>query len=435
MTKRSLLTGLCLAAVLGAGAPAAVIGHNVPAEAVTAARIATLPADARAAWTAYLARSEAQRAADKAALAAERKGLTAVPPAPPEHGHDDSMPLAKDPAWYAGAEARHIADNIVSFQTPAGGWGKNQDRAGALRAKGQAYVADNISAFLAPGDFDTPHEKDWNYVGTFDNNATTTELFFLARVIKALPEGEDAAYRAAFVKGLRYLLASQYPNGGWPQVYPLEGGYHDAITYNDDAVTLAATVMTDVATNRDNEFSFVPADLRQAASGSADKALTVILATQVKDPAGKLTLWGQQHDALTLQPCSARNFEPPLLASDESASLLVYLMSLKAPSPQLQAAIRAGVAYLNKTAVTGYIMTSKSEAGRHLEAKADAAPLWPRFIDQATGKGVFGDRDKSLHDDMNELSAERRNGYNFYVSSPAKALKAFATWSTAHPAP
>jgi PelA/Pel-15E family pectate lyase len=431
MRLRSLALILCLATP----AFAAVTGSNVPADPVTAKRIATLPADQREAWTAYLARSEAQRDADKAALTAERKGLKAIPGTPADHGHDASMPLDKDAAWYAGPEARHIADNIVSFQTPAGGWGKNADRSGPVREKGQAYVGNNLSQFLTEGDFDIPREKDWNYVGTFDNNATTTELFFLARVIKALPNGEDAVYRDAFVKGLRYLFASQYPNGGWPQVWPLEGGYHDAITYNDDAVTLAATVMTDVSTNKDDEYSFVPGELRAAAAASAKRALVIILKTQVKTAAGVLTLWGQQHDALTLKPCSARNYEPPLLASDESASLLVYLMSLPDPDAQLQAAIHSGIGFLNKTAVTGFVMTGKNDPkGRHLEAKDGAAPLWPRYIDPETGKGVFGDRDKTLHDDMNDLSLERRNGYNFYVTTPAKAVKAYQSWSKAHPA-
>jgi PelA/Pel-15E family pectate lyase len=433
MKLRALMLGLVLA---GTTAGAAVIGHNTSAEAISAKRIAALPAAEREAWAAYLTRSDAQRLTDKAALAAERKGLAKLPLPPAEHTHDASMPLDKDAAWYAGPEARHVADNIVSFQTPAGGWGKNQDRSGPVRVKGQAYVPDNISAFLAKGDYDTPRETKWNYVGTFDNNATTTELFFLARVIKALPEGEDAPYRTAFVKGLRYLLAAQFPNGGWPQVWPLEGGYHDAITYNDDAVTLAATVMTDVATNKGDEFSFVPGELRTAATDSASRALAIVLKTQVKNAAGTLTIWGQQHDALTLKPCAARNFEPPLLASDESAALLVYLMSLPDPSPELQGAIHAGIAFLKQAAVTGYIMTGKDDPkGRHLEAKADAAPLWPRFLDPDSAKGVFGDRDQSLHDDMNDLSLERRNGYNFYVTSPAKALKAFQKWAKAHPAP
>jgi len=434
MTLRPFVIGLSLA-VAALPVAAAVIGTNVPAQAISAQRVATLPAAEREAWEAYLQRSAWQRKADKAALAAERKGLKKIPPRPATHLHDVSMPLDQDPAWYAGAEARHVADNIVSFQTPAGGWGKNHDRTGPSRARGQDYVTDNNTAFPTPGSFDLPDEPQWHYVGTLDNNATTTELFFLAKVIKALPDGEDAPYRAAFLKGLRYLIAAQYPNGGWPQTWPLEGGYHDAITYNDDAVVLAATVMTDVAADKDGAYSFVPGELLAVAAVAAGRALAVILATQVKDASGTLTLWGQQHDALTLKPCSARNFEPPLLASDESASLLLYLMQLPDPSPELQRAVRAGIAFLQRTAVTGYVLTPASDPrGRRLLAKEGGGPLWPRFLDPDTGKGVFGDRDKSLHDDMNELSPERRNGYNYYVATPDKALKAFASWSKVHPA-
>jgi PelA/Pel-15E family pectate lyase len=38
------------------------------------------------------------------------------------------------------------------------------------------------------------------------------------------------------------------------------------------------------------------------------------------------TGWGQQHDALTLLPALARNYEPASLASHESGSLLMFLM-------------------------------------------------------------------------------------------------------------
>jgi PelA/Pel-15E family pectate lyase len=431
MKLRSFTLAACLIALVPA--QAAVIGHNTPAEAITAERIAKLPADSRAAWQDYLARSEAQRAADKATLAAERVGLTTIPPVVAGHGHDSSMPLDKAPAWYASAEARHIADNIVSFQTPAGGWGKNADRSGPLRLKGQAYVGNNLSALLIANDYDAPKEPDWNYVGTFDNNATTTELHYLALVQKANPGKEGEAYRAAFLKGLNYLLAAQFPNGGWPQVWPLEGGYHDAITFNDNAVTEAAEVLTEVVANKDNDYAFVPAAIRAASAKAAAHALDIVLATQVKAN-GKLTIWGQQHDALTLLPCSARNFEPPVLASDESAALLVYLMSLPKPSAQLQAAIHAGVGFLKAVAITNITITPRSDPdGRRAVVKEGSAPIWARFIVAETGKPVFGERDMTLHDDVNDLSKERRNGYNFYVQSPEKALKAYVTWSKAYP--
>ncbi|WP_204266508.1 pectate lyase, partial [Enterobacter hormaechei] len=75
-------------------------------------------------------------------------------------------------------------------------------------------------------------DEAWSYVGTIDNNATTSELRFLARVQAMAPGAEGERYRAAFLKGVRYLLEAQFPNGGWPQIYPLQGGYHDALTYN-----------------------------------------------------------------------------------------------------------------------------------------------------------------------------------------------------------
>jgi PelA/Pel-15E family pectate lyase len=344
------------------------------------------------------------------------------------------MPLDRDTAWYCTPDARHIADVIVSYQIPAGAWGKNQDFTKAPRLPGQAYVPNNISQYLAPSDFDTPREPDWNYVGTLDNDATSTQLHFLALVSKQTPGAEGDAYRASFVRGIRYLLAAQFPNGGWPQVWPLEGGYHDAITYNDNAVTLAAEILTDIAENDAGDYGFVPQDLRTKAAAAAHRALDCILATQLVVN-GKRTIWGQQHDLLTLKMVSARNFEPPFLASDESSDLLVYLMALPDPSAKLAAAIQAGVRFLKNTAIYGYAFTGRdTPEGRKLVAEAGAGPIWARYYTTDPVRPVFADRDKSIHDNVNELTLERRNGYNWYVTSPLKALTAYESWSKAHPA-
>ena len=47
---------------------------------------------------------------------------------------------------------------------------------------------------------------------------------------------------------------------------------------------------------------------------------------------------------------------------------------------------------------------------------------------------IFGDRDKSIHDDVNEIGLERRNGYSWFGAGPGGALKAYETWAKAHPA-
>ncbi len=177
-------------------------------------------------------------------------------------------------------------------------------------------------------------------MGTLDNDATNTELRFLAKVQAQTPGKDGDAYRASFLKGIRYLLAAQFPNGGFPQVYPLEGGYHDAITFNDNAVSESAETLTWVSEGK-GDYAFVPADLRKQAGAAAAHALQCILVSQIVIN-GKKTIWAQQEDALTLEPVSARNYEPGALAASESADLLEYLMSLPKPSKELMASIAGG---------------------------------------------------------------------------------------------
>lgn len=433
MTSRAAALGLFLSASLQvAPAFAGVIGTNVPAQPITAERIAQLPAAQQPAWKAYLDRSIAQEKADRAALAAELKpGETAPPPPPNGHG-DGGMPLDKDPAWYGSPEARHVADVIVSFQTPAGGWSKNQDRTGPLRLPGQPWASDNNSKHLSENDFDAAHDPKWGYVGTLDNNATITELRFLAKVSRQTPGAEGEPYRQSFLKGVRYLLAAQFPNGGWPQVWPLEGGYHDAITYNDNAVSEAAYLLTEVSEAKP-DFAFVPAELRAKAGAAARKGREVIVASQIRVN-GQPTIWGQQADPFTLAPVAGRNFEPPALSTGESADLLFYLMQLPDPTPAEVAAVHAGIAWLRKAAIVGWEWTGKGDPdGRHLVEKPGAGPIWSRYY-SVEGKPVFGERDKTLRDNVNELSRERRDGYSWFGTQPAKVIRLYETsWAKSHP--
>jgi PelA/Pel-15E family pectate lyase len=427
LSAPSLLLGLLVSTPLSS----AVIGTSKPAESITPARIATLPAKDRAAWTGYLERSQKQMQVDRATLAAEREG--GPEPALPKEGFSArTMPLDRDAEWYGTTEARRVADVIVSFQTPAGGWSKNLDMSGAPRARGQSYTTDNLSKHPGVDDFDTPKDPQWNYVGTLDNDATNTELHFLVLVSGAIPGAEGEAYRASFLRGIRYLLAAQLPNGGWPQVWPLEGGYHDAITFNDNAVTDSAETLTAVAAGAGN-YAFVPAELRRQAAASAAHARECILATQVVVK-GQRTVWAQQHDALTLAPVAGRNYEPAALSSGESADVLLYLMQLPHPSPAVVTSIHVGVAWLKAAAITGqeWVGGRGKPGGRHLEAKAGAGPIWARYYSIDTGLPVFGDRDKTIHDDVSELSLERRNGYAWYSAGPQQALDAFAAWSKSH---
>jgi PelA/Pel-15E family pectate lyase len=409
-----------LAALLSSSVFAAQIGTIPPAQALTAERVAALPAAERAAWADYLARSDAQRAADRAALAAERKGLATWPAAPAGGNGAATMPLDKPADWYASEAALLVARNIVSYQTPAGGWGKNQPRNAAPRAPGQSFVADNSPA----GASDAP----WNFVGTIDNDATITEIRFLARVAAAHPGAAGEAWRRAAQRGVAWLLAAQYPRGGWPQVWPLQGGYHDAITLNDNALVAVAELMGDVARGEAG-LDVLPAAQRAEAAAAEARAVQLLLDTQVR-VGGKPTLWAQQYDPLTQAPSSARNYEPSALSSGESTKVLVLLMSLPEPSPAVIDAVRAGIAMLKQLAVhdRAWVMVDAVQ-GKRLVEQPGAGPLWSRYYDPVTLKPVFGDRDRSLHDDVHGVSAERRRGYAWWGNWSLKALAAYDAWA------
>lgn len=428
-TARLLI--IAAAMYYGAGAGASVLGTNPPAQSLTRARIMQLPASQRAAWLAYFERSERQRQADKDAFAAELKRAGIATPVDPPHGFAArSVPLDRDPEWYASAEAKRIANIVVSYQTPAGGWGKNLDMSREQRRPGERYGPDNLSRFPTPDDYDTPREPDWNYIGTIDNDATTTQLNFLARVIAADATTKAAAYRSTFARGIHYLLQAQYPNGGWPQVWPLEGGYHDAITYNDDAMTQVMELMRNVAEGR-GYFSFVPAELRAKAHASFMRGLHCILATQIRS-GSKLTVWPQQDDPLTLQPVSARNYELPAACASESSEILLLLMDLPQPTAAEERAIRSGITWLRKTAIYGE-KWERTPEGRELASAPGAGPIWARYYQIGTDRPIFGDRDKSIHDNVNELSRERRDGYNWYSAEAQRALDRFTAWNEQHP--
>ena len=415
---------------------AAVVGMSPPALPLTAERIAAMPANTTAntqlAWTAYLERSKHQMAEDQASFAQEFKATGLKETLPVPDGHDaKSLPLDQAAGWYGGAEARRIADIVVSFQTPAGGWSKNIDLAKHLRQPGERYSHDGGSKFTDQSDNDRPANAAWSYVGTIDNDATTTQLRYLAKVITALPADAAAPYRAAFSRGLEYILAAQYPNGGWPQVWPLEGGYHDAITFNDGAMLHVLALQRDVADGK-NEFAFATSEQRRKSADSLQRGLSCLLACQLS-VANHVTIWCQQHDMLTLQPCSARNYEMPAAASAESAEIMMFLMKIQKPSAEVVHAIKSAATWFQKNAIYGEAFRPIN-GDRHLVAQTGAGPIWPRYSEIGTDRPLFGDRDKTIHDNVEDLSRERRNGYAWFNNSAKRALEQYDHWQKSGPA-
>jgi lysophospholipase L1-like esterase len=222
--------------------------------------------------------------------------------------------LRQPASWYGSVEAIRIADNLLLYQHEAGGWDKNIDMAMPLGPKDRAEVERQT------------HEGHPN----IDNSATYTQMEFLAKVFTAT---KQERFSAAFNRGFDYLMAAQYPNGGWPQFYPLRDGYWSHITYNDDAMVGVLELLRAIADGRP-EYSFVTPAARQRAARAIEMGIECILKTQVTQN-GRLTVWCAQHDEKTLAPAKARSYELPSLSGSECAGIVRFLMSIDRPSPEI----------------------------------------------------------------------------------------------------
>ncbi len=440
---------LPLASLVAMGWPAIssanTIGVNVIAKPLTRERIATLPKKDRKAWLEYLERSEKQKAIDKQTLADEQKAAGNKSPTHASGGRGMYALRADHPVdWWTSDDAIKAARNIVTYQVADGGWSKNIDMVSRPRAPGDLYDADNENRFPDSADFDKPVDPNWHYIATLDNDSTWMQIRFLAHVTTALlavhRDAEAAPFRASVNLGLEYLLDSEYPNGGWPQVWPLEGGYHDAITINDDAMTHAVEILHDVATGA-ADYLFVPEALKRRAGPAAERGIDCLLELQIVEN-GVKTAWAQQYDALTLEPTSARNYEMAALTSDESFPIVEFFMGLPDHTAAEVAAVHAACAWFTKVEIFGYRFGSgnfladrNSPGGRKLDAVASAGPIWSRYYQIDTDKPIFGDRDKTIHDDVNDLSVERRNGYSWFNTEGIAVLNDYKTWAQTHPGP
>ena len=129
-----------------------------------------------------------------------------------------------------------------------------------------------------------------------------------------------------------YLLAAQYPNGGWPQFFPLRDGYYSRITYNDNAMVNVLTVLRDAAAGKP-PYAFVDEARRVKARAAVSRGIDIILRTQLKQD-GKLTAWCSQYDEKALAPAWARAYEPPSLSGSESVGIVRFLMEIEQPTPR-----------------------------------------------------------------------------------------------------
>jgi PelA/Pel-15E family pectate lyase len=322
--------------------------------------------------------------------------------------------LRQSPEWYSSPAGRALADIVLQYHSPQGGWPKSTDL--SLQPK-------------SPDDIPPPGRGRAN---SLDNDAFDLPVRFLAHMTEAT---KDARYRRAVERSLDYLFEAQYPNGGFPQFYPLRDGYYAHITYNDGAMIDALTILRDVAEGR-APFRFVDEARRKRASAAMTKGIDCILRTQIRQ-GGQLTAWCAQHDAKTLEPAWARAYEPPSLSGGESVGIVRFLMEVNQPSPAIVAAVQGAVKWLQTVAMKGWridrIGGADGRTERRLVADAAAPLLWARFYELGTNRPLYLDRDSKFLYDYNQVGYERRSGYDYHGTWAASLLaNDYPAWLARH---
>ena len=189
--------------------------------------------------------------------------------------------------------AERAADALIWGQHPEGGW---------------HYLID----------FDMPGLKQWydevatrcwgweeyyHYYGncSFDDDATSgpTEL-----LLELYMTTLDPKYRTPLIRALDFIVEAQYPNGGWPQRYPLSYEYpHDGhedythfYTYNDGIIVNNIHLLLEAYERLGIE------KYREAAVRGMD----FVIISQLPPPQAG---WGQQYD-MDMNTAPARSYEP-----------------------------------------------------------------------------------------------------------------------------
>lgn len=318
--------------------------------------------------------------------------------------------LRQKPTWFTSAEGRAATDNVILYQSAEGGWPKNVD-------------------LLVPAtDAALVEIQRGGKANTIDNQATTIPLQFVA--LAANSTGE-AKYRSAVERGLDYLLASQFPNGGFPQFFPLRKGYYAHITFNDGAMINAVELLRDVAEARE-PFAKIDEARRARATDAVKRATDCILKTQLKQD-GHLTAWCAQYDEQTLEAAWARKYEPPSYSGAESVGIVRFLMSIKRPSPEVIAAVEGAVSWFRAVAIKGHrielVPRPVGKPDRVLVADPAAPLLWARFYELGTHRPLYMDRDSQPVYDFAQIDYERRAGYDYHGNWPAPLLeKDYPAW-------
>jgi hypothetical protein len=206
--------------------------------------------------------------------------------------------------------ARKAADALNYGQLPLGGWHYFID----FDPRGiKVWYEEEASRFK------WGMEEYRHYYGnaTFDDANTASATRFLLRCYSTT---RDRRYRQPLLKALNFIMLAQYPNGAWPQRYPLRYDFtHDGFpdytsfyTLNDGSAKSNIEVLIEAYERL--------GDKRYLESAKRGVGFMML----IQGPEGQAA-WAEQYDPKTMLPVKARTHEPAGFVIRESIQVIELL--------------------------------------------------------------------------------------------------------------
>ena len=272
---------------------------------------------------------------------------------------------------YYYESAKCVALCIMQGQLPCGGWN---------------YMFD-----LEPEDslktwYDTVGRQAWrleefqHYYGnaTFDDEATKHCAEFLLRIYL---EKHDETFLMPLNRAIQFFLDSQYPNGGWPQRYPImadhpmkgQADYTPFVTLNDNVMVENIDFLLQCYTSLGRE------QLKQPIL----KAMHLLRDLQQQPPhAG----WADQYTPDDLKPAHARTYEPRSINTGTTINMIQKMLqyhSLTGDKTFLNG-IPNAIRFLENQHLSEFIM----DKVRHYPLQ-EGEIMMPRFVDPDNGRPLY----------------------------------------------
>lgn len=258
---------------------------------------------------------------------------------------------------------------LACAQSQQGGWGATQQLPDACDPDAPSANAD--------------------VKNTLDEGTQQAVLDYLLDLRTALAGrgGEVPGWlEATIADGFRFLLDIQKEDGGWARQIPPANDYSAYSTLNDRVLSSSISILL----RGYREFG----DARYLEA--ARKGGQFLIRTQGQAPQAG---WAQQYDE-ELRPAAARMFEPGAISSRESAYAMTALaeLFLETRDPAFASPLPA--------------------AARWLENSTIRQGVWARLYEIGTNRPIYGDRDGSVYYSLDDISEERRKGYDWEKAFP-----------------